>query len=237
MSDLWNVMWKEFSEFVGNQRSLRVFGIAVLIMGVLPALTFRKASVGVDSELGIVIRVLYVLFASAITVANTAPDLVLHERVGRTLDYLLATRLPDQAIFGGKVLVAAAAGYAAALAAIVVQLVVTRLISGGGWNWLYLGIPAGRILALAMPAALCLYVSVIGTFVALRVGDQRSAYMVTILSLGVVALPFILGWLHISITTAWFGHAALIFGAVAIALGVLGVLLFRRERLVLYLQE
>jgi len=228
-------MWKEIAEIVGNQRSLRVFGIAVLLMGILPSITARHAVL--SSVLALLLRVIYVLFATAIVVANTAPDLVLHERVGRTLDYLLATRLPDSAIFGGKVLISAAVGYIAALVATVLQLVVAAVLSGHGWSWLYLVSPAGRILAFGMPAALSLYVAVIGTFVALRVGDQRSAYLVTILSIGILLVPFLLGWLQIVLTTAWFAHATEGFGAVAIVLGGVGVLLFRREMLVLYLQE
>ena len=237
MRDLGVVIWKEIAEVVGNARSLRVFGIAVLLMGILPSLTSIHSHGAAPSSIDIVVRVFYVLFAGAIVVANTAPDLVLHERVGRTLDYLLATRLPDGAIFGGKVLVAAAVGYIAALVATALQLVFTALTSGHGWNWLYLAVPQGRILAFAMPAALTLYVSVIGTYVALRVGDQRSGYLVTMLSLGVIAVPFILGWLHIALTTAWFAEAAIVFGAFAILLGAVGLVLFRRDMLVLYLQE
>lgn len=237
MRDLGSVMWKEIAEFVGNARSLRVFAIAVLAVGILPALSARHGALGDTTELGLLFHVLYVLFASAIVVANTAPDLVLHERVGRTFDYLLATRLPDSAIFGGKVLVAAAVGYVAALGAAAVQLATTALLSGSGWNWLFLALPAGRILVFGFTAALALYVAVIGTFVALRVGEQRSAYLVTILSLGVLVLPLALGWIPISLTTAWFGHAAELFGAFAILLGLVGVRLFRRDMLVLYLQE
>ena len=237
MRDLVNVMWKEIAEFLGNQRSLRVFGVAVLIMGVLPTLTGRTTAVGDAAALRMAIEALYVLFAAAIVVANTAPDLVLHERVGRTLEYLIATRLPDSAIFGGKVLVSAAVGYVAALVAIALQLVANAVLAGHGFSWLYLALPEGRILALGLTADLALYLAVVGTFVALRVGDQRGAYLVTILSLGVVIAPFLLGWVHIALTTAWFAHAAEVFGAVALLLGGLGVLLFRREMLVLYLQE
>ncbi len=235
MRDFESVVWKEIAEILGNQRSLRVFGIAVLLMGILPSITARHAVL--NSVAALLFRLFYVLFSTAIVVANTAPDLVLHERVGRTLDYLLATRLPDSAIFGGKVVVAAGIGYIAALVATILQLVFAALLSGHGWNWLYLVNPAGRILAFGMPAALALYVAVIGTFVALRIGDQRSAYLVTILSIGILLVPFFLGWVHIGATTAWFAHATEVFGLIAIVLGVVGVLMFRREMLVLYLQE
>ncbi len=235
MRDLASVMWKECAEMVGGQRSLRVFGIAVILMGIAPSLLARHSVL--NAVFFILLRIFYVLLATVIVVANTAPDLVLHEKVGRTFDYLLATRLPDWAIYGGKVLVAAAVGYIAALVAVVLQLAFGAVLSGQGWNWLFLGDATGRILALGLTADLSLYVAVVGTFVALRVGEQRSAYLVTVLSIGIWILPFLLGWWKIGTTAVWFAHATELFAIVAIALGVLGTRLFRREMLVLYLQE
>jgi hypothetical protein len=237
LSDLASVMWKETSEFIGSGRSLRVFAIAVVLMGILPTITLRHTAGGATEGLRLIVGAAYDLFAAVIVVANTAPDLVLHERVGRTLDYLLATRLPDAAIFLGKVFMAAVVGYLAALVATRLQLAFNALLSGNGWSWLYLGDAAGRILVFALPAALVLYVAVVGTFVALRVGDQRSAYLVTVLSLGVLIVPFLLGWLQIALTAAWFGHAAAVLGVFALVLAALGVVLFKRELLILYLQE
>lgn len=239
MSDLATMLWKETAEMLGNRRFLRIFALSVLAMGVLPALSFSRGNEAAlaASPVVAIARVAYVLFATAAVVAQTAPDLVLHERVGHTLDYLLTTRLPDWAIFGAKVLVASAVGYAGALIASAVQLIATMAISGTGWHWLFLGLPQGRIAALALTADLSLYVAVIGTFVALRVGEQRAAYMVTILAVGLLTVPFLLRWLHVALTVTWTAHAAIWFAAVALALGVIGLLAFRREMLALYLQE
>lgn len=238
MNDLGTMVWKEAAEIVGNRRFLRVFAVAVLAMGILPALSFSYDSAALTpSPILALARVAYVLFATAIVVAQTAPDLVLHERVGHTLDYLLTTRLPDWAIFGAKVLVASAIGYLGALLATAIQLVATLVLSGSGWNWLFLALPQGRIADLALTADLSLYVAVVGTFVALRVGEQRAAYMVTIFFVGLLVVPFLVGWLHLSLTVTWMVHIALWFAAIAIALGIVGLLSFRREMLVLYLQE
>lgn len=231
-------MWKEIAESLGNRRFLWVFGLVVLAMGVLPALSFaHHASPAGVSSVVVLFRVVYVLFATVIVVAQTAPDLVLHERVGHTLDYLLTTRLSDAAIFGGKVLVAALVGYLAALTATAVQLLAAAVLIGSGWHWLFLAPPLGRVAVFGMTAGLSLYVAVVGTFVAIRVGEQRAAYMATILAVGLITVPFILGWLHFSLTMTWAWHAATIFGAVAIVLGLIGLRLFRREMLVLYLQD
>ncbi len=236
MHDLWTMMEKEFAELRGNRRFLWVFLFAVLAMGVLPSLTFAHHH-GQLGAMGTIFLVLYVLFATVIVVANTAPDLVLHERVGHTLDYLLTTRLSDRAIFGAKVATAAIVGYMAAMLAIAVQLVAAAFLSGSGLHWLFLGQPGGRIIAFGVTAGLSLYVAVIGTFVALRVGEQRAAYMVTILSVGLLVVPFLAGWLHLSLTTVWIGHAAEWLGIIALGLGAIGLRLFRRDMLVLYLQE
>jgi len=235
--DLMTVMWKELAEFVGNTRSLRVFGVAVVLLGLLPLLSGHGLGTGATAELRLLIAMYYVLFATLLVVANTAPDLVLHERVGRTLDYLLTTRLPDWAIFGGKVLTATCVGYAAAVVAIALQLLFTAALGGHGWTWLYLAVPAGRILTLALPAVLSLYLSVVGTFVALRVGDQRSAYLVTVLAIGVVLAPLLLGWIPVQFTPAWLVKAAAAWAVLALALAAAGLRLFRRQMLVLYLQE
>ncbi len=240
MGDVMTVMWKEIREFVGNRRFLSVFGLAVVLMGVLPILTLAhhaSAVASATSSIGEVFRALYVVFAAVIVVGNTAPDLVLHERVGHTLDYLLTTRLPDYAIFGAKVLVSFATGYLAAMLALGIQLVATGLLGGTGWHWLALALPMGRLVIFAITAEISLYVAVVGTFVALRVGEQRAAYMVSMLSVGVLLIPFLLGWLHLSLTLSWMSHTTLIFGAIAILLGLIGLRIFRRDMLVLYLQE
>ena len=99
MSDLATMLWKEFAEFLGNRRSLRVFAIAVGIFGLLPTL---GAARHIPPPVRDVVLPMYVLVACAIVVAQTAPDLVLRERTGHSLEYLLASRLSDGAIFGGK---------------------------------------------------------------------------------------------------------------------------------------
>ncbi len=236
MRDLWTMMEKEFAELRGNRRFLWVFLLAVLAMGVLPTFALAHKNVHLGA-LGTILLALYVLFATVIVVGNTAPDLVLHERVGHTLDYLLTTRLTDRAIFGAKVATAFIVGYVAAMLAIAVQLIAAALLSGNGLHWLFLGQAGGRIIAFGVTAGLSLYVAVIGTFVALRVGEQRAAYMVTILAVGLLLVPFLAGWVHLSLTTVGISHVAEWLGIIALGLGAIGLRLFRRDMLVLYLQE
>ncbi|HVB10157.1 MAG TPA: hypothetical protein VNM16_07305 [Bacillota bacterium] len=232
MSDFLTVLWKEAAEFVGNRRSLRVFAIAVLFMGILPDIQGTKA----NSATLVLIRVIYVALAAVIVVAQTAPNLVIHEREGHTLETLLATRLPDRAIFAGKVAAAVAYGYGAAMLTMAIQLIVDGVIRGS-WSWSYLAAPIGRWFVFGVPVVLAAYLATVGTFVALRIGDQRSAYLVTMLSLAVIALPFVLGLVTLQASVAWVEQALFTLAVVDALLAAIGVRLFNRERLILYQQE
>lgn len=240
MRDLTAMMWKEVAELLGSRRFLLIFTMAILAMGIIPTLALAKhQGHGVDgSSLTVMIlRSVYVLFATAIVVAQTSTDMVLHERVGHTLDYLLTTRLSNHAIFGAKVLISFAVGYVTAILAVAVQIVFAGLIGGTGWHWLYLAIPIGRVITFGITAALSLYVAVVGTFVAVRVGEQRVAYMLSIFAVALLIVPFLTGWIHITLTVQFVTRVAIIFGAIAIVLGLVGVRLFRRDMLALYLQD
>ncbi|MGC8488329.1 MAG: hypothetical protein ACP5QO_08960 [Clostridia bacterium] len=239
MRDLTTMLWKETRELIALRRSLLIFLMAVLLFGVLPAVVLRH---GTHSRVltGSMLdwfRFAYGLFAALFIALQTAPDLVLHERVGRTLDYLLTTRLPDGAIYGGKILTSAIFSYVAGWLALGMQLFASALLDGNGWHWLYLANPGTRTAALFIMAGLSVYVSVVGTFVAFRVGDQRTAYMVSLVGVVILIIPLALQWIPISFTNSWLMHASLIFDLFAAAVGVAGLLLFRRQMLVLYLQE
>jgi hypothetical protein len=121
--------------------------------------------------------------------------------------------------------------------AVGVQLLAVAILSRNGLHWLYLAVPSARIIVFGVTAGASLYVAVVGTFVALRVGEQRAAYMVTILSVGLLAVPFMVGWIHLSLTTQGIGRDAEWLAIIALALNVIGLRLFRRDMLVLYLQE
>lgn len=238
MRDLATMLWKEGTEFAGNRRFLRIFVIAVLITGILPTLERAKAAHATSSVWMGLFSLAYAVFAAAVLVAQSAPDLVLRERSGRTLEYLLGTRLPDGAIFGGKVLMAAAVGYGTTLVVVGIQLLAANLLGHHGpWTWSYLALPQGRLLAFLLTPGIALYLATIGTFVALRVGDQRSAYLMTMLSLGLLAVPFLLHLVHPHLAMPWLWRAVETMGAIAIVVLVLGARLFRRQLLVLSLQE
>ncbi len=231
--DIGTVLRKEAAEFLGNVRTLRVFFLVVLISGVLPSLSV-EVPFNIPHSLRGALSIFYVVVAAVVVVAQTAPDLVIRERAGHTLESLLASRLPDTAIFVGKALTAALMGYAASLLTLIVQL-------GGSAvrlhmvHWLYLSSPTGRWLALAAPSVIAAYMAAVGTFVALRILDQWSAYMITVMSLGLIVLPFAMRWISLDVAAPWLRGAVLVMAAVDIGLLAAGARLFRRERLVLSL--
>ena len=224
---------KEASEFLGNVRTLRVFFLVVLISGLLPTLSL-EAPFHIPNTLRGALSIFYVVVAAVVVVAQTAPDLVIRERAGHTLESLLASRLPDAAIFAGKALTAALMGYAASLLTLAVQLMgaAVRLHT---LRLLYLASPTGRWLALAAPLVIAAYMASVGTFVALRILDQWSAYMITVMSLGAIILPFALHWISLDVAAPWLRGAVAVLGGVELVLLALGGRLFRRELLVLFL--
>ncbi len=224
---------KEASEFLGNVRTLRVFFLVVLISGLLPTLSL-EAPFHIPNTLRGALSIFYVVVAAVVVVAQTAPDLVIRERAGHTLESLLASRLPDAAIFAGKALTATLMGYAASLLTLAVQLMgaAVRLHT---LRLLYLASPTGRWLALAAPLVIAAYMASVGTFVALRILDQWSAYMITVMSLGAIILPFALHWIPLDVAAPWLRGAVAVLGGVDLILLALGGRLFRRELLVLFL--
>lgn len=240
MADLRAMLWKELREFAGNRRNLWMFLVGAVLLGVLPGLSTQHAAPDAPPSVGAVlslVRLFYALLAAVIVVSQVAPDLVLHERVGRTMDYLLATRVRTASLFGAKIVLAAAVGYVSALVNVFVQLFALHLSQGGPWHWLYLGTEQGRIVAFLGTAVLALYVSVVATFVGLRAGDQRAASMLTLPAVVVPALPFFLGVVTARWTPGFLGGATAVVGILAIVLAAIGLSVFRRERIALYLQE
>jgi len=237
LPDFMAMLWKEVREFAGHRRNVWTFLLGAVLLGLLPGLSLRGTPSGAGGfDVFVLARLAYALFSGVIVATQVAPDLVLHERVGRTMDYLLATRVTMPALFGAKILVAALAGYVSALLNLAVQLV-TMAGGGGLWGRVVAAGPQAGIVGLGTTAALSLYVATVATFVGLRAGDQRSASTLTLPFVAALALPFALSWVHATWTVGFVLSATLVLAGVAVALAALGLALFPRERIASYLQE
>jgi ABC-2 type transport system permease protein len=89
----------------------------------------------------------------ALIVGIMIPDSFAGERERRTLDTLLASRLPDQALLFGKMLLPILAGWGAALGFNLLSLIVVNLAHGGGGILMYSPLIAGGIIFLSFLSA------------------------------------------------------------------------------------
>ena len=206
-----------------------------LLMGVLRPLGLADTHGPLASNPTTLFQAVGVRLTAVVRAAQTAPDLVLQQRVGRTRDYLFTTPIPDAALLAAQLVGVAASGCAAALLATPTSWR-RALITHTAWHWLYLGTPIGRLAAFALSVALCVYLAVVAP--SWRSGQGSSASPTwppcclwapsSLLCLG-VAHP------HADRGPDELGGAGV--WAVMVVLALVRLRLLWRERVVLYLQE
>lgn len=129
MDDLRLVLWKEWRSFIRGQgrRQLLLIGVTLAFWAIwLPGQTGTGWMT--DGILSAFVSVLL----PALVVAITVPPAIAGERERRTLPTLLATRLPDEAILWGKLIVPAALGIGAMLAVLIAGLIAANVASWDG---------------------------------------------------------------------------------------------------------
>ncbi len=129
IADLRAVIWKEWRSLIHgqNRRQLLIMLASLAFWAVwLPFQT------GADWMTDGVISILISVLLPALVVAITVPPAFAGERERKTLATLLATRLPDQAILYGKLIVPVVAGWVAMAAVLLVGLLVANAASWDG---------------------------------------------------------------------------------------------------------
>ncbi len=181
--DLWAIIQKELKEFFasGGGRG-RYIGLIVLgVFGVLLPLTTGSR----DWASSVVPAVQYGLYLPIILILSVGADSFAGERERHTLETLLASRLPDSAIFFGKLLAITIFGWAQSMLAALVALVVINVKFPGALI-LYSGANTLGIVFLGLLAAL---VGAAATsLVSLRASSVRQAQQ--ILSIGLLVIIF-----------------------------------------------
>jgi ABC-2 type transport system permease protein len=184
--DVLTVMWKEWKEILTMQRGNTRMGWLnqLLIVGVFGVfLPLQSGRAWVQSP----VMLIYWTWVPLFLVTTVIADSFAGERERHTLETLLASRLPDQAILLGKV--AAAVSYACAITwiSLLVGLVVVNIAYGAGQLLLFtpLTLVAGLVLTV-LGGGLSANA---GVLVSLRAQTARQAAQT--MSLFILALVFV----------------------------------------------
>ena len=235
MRDLLTMIWKESKDlfFQGGWRSLLRPLIVVGIMGI-----YLPLQLGLQWLALTPLGMLLLLWIPFFVIISFIGDVIAGERERHTLETLLASRIPDQAILLGKIITTVLYAWGMGVISLVVGLVLINLFrTQGKWMFYSLDLFGDALI-------LILLVSVLGAsggaLISLKVATVRQAQQ--ILSVGTIAFVFgIILVLQVipanSISSLSYAQFLLITMAViavldAILLG-LSLMSFRRSRLIL----
>ncbi|HEY0752506.1 MAG TPA: ABC transporter permease [Ktedonobacteraceae bacterium] len=184
MSDLLTMMWKEAKDLL-FQGGWKAWIRPILLVGIIGA--YLPLQFGLSWLELSPIEIFVILWIPFFTIISFIGDAIAGERERHTLETLLASRMPDQAILLGKVLVTVGYAWGMALVGLLLGLIVVNLFHGNG-SWAFYH-PFDRILAVL---ALSLLVSIlgasVGVLVSLRSATVRQAQQV--LSISTLVLVF-----------------------------------------------
>jgi ABC-2 type transport system permease protein len=128
--DLMTVMWKEQKSLLrsqgSNKKTLLSIFFPVLMLAIVFPLQMSEEWTGAAWSL------VAAFLIPMITIGIVVPQAFAGEREKHTLETLLASRLPDQAILFGKLLTAVAAGWGLTLLVMAVSLIPANLLSWTG---------------------------------------------------------------------------------------------------------
>ncbi len=185
VQDLGAMIWKELKEFFasGGGRG-RYLGLIVLgVFGVIIPLT--TGSHDRSWVTTIIPAFMYGFFLPVIMILSVGADSFAGERERHTLETLLASRLPDLAIFFGKLLAITIFGWAQSLLAALVALIVLNVVYPGS-PLLY---PMPIALSIVLFGLLAALVSAAtASLVSLRASTVRQAAQM--LSIGMFVMVF-----------------------------------------------
>ncbi|HEX8939609.1 MAG TPA: ABC transporter permease subunit [Candidatus Limnocylindrales bacterium] len=185
MSDLLTVCWKEVRELLHQSgsvgRTLRNLAFMLAVFGVFLPWEFGRALVDSPAALLPWVWVPFML------VSGVVADSFAGERERHTLETLLASRLPDDAILLGKVITAALYGWGFALVSAAIGLATVNVTHAEGTLLLY---PPELLVGLVVFGLLgSLLMATAGVLVSLRAATTRQAAQT--LSLAIVGLLFV----------------------------------------------
>ena len=176
---------------------------------------------------------MYILLLPLVTCSGLVADSFAGERERKTLESLLATRIPDAAVYIGKILAVSIYSY------FFVEVIVGASIaganiyiykSGAGGDWFfYNALSSFALFVFIIPVILA--GATLGVFFSLKCPDLRTAYQFSRLGWVILSLPFITGLLTFEVSWDFFIPAFYALFAATALFAYLGTRLFRRSRL------
>ncbi len=185
MRDVGTVTWKEWQELMLPGGSLwgGAWSEALIVLGAMGV--FIPLQVGpawVQSPVAVCW-----LWLPLLQMTGMIAESIAGERERHTLETLLASRLPDEAILLGKLVAAVGYGWGLTVLSLLVGLVVVNLGHGAGQLLLYPAPIAAALLALSLAGGLL--VAVVGVLVSARAPSVRQAYQRLSIALLLAFLP------------------------------------------------
>ncbi len=235
MSDIWTMLWKELKDllFQGGWRSLIRPVIVIGIIGIYLPLQLGSQWVALMP-----LSMLLLLWIPFFVIISFIGDAIAGERERHTLETLLASRMPDQAILLGKIIATVLYAWGMGILSLLLGLLLVDLLrTQGNWMFYPLDLFVDAIVLILLASVLA---ASAGVLISLKVSTVRQAQQ--ILSVGTIVLVF--GIVFIlrslpanfvsSLTYQQFLFMVMAFFAVldAILLG-LSLMSFQRSRLIL----
>jgi ABC-2 type transport system permease protein len=177
MSDLWTMIWKEWKDFLlsnGLSDLLRPL-LILAILGIVLPLSFRLNWLNLDPAPALVI-----LYAPFLFVTSFIGDAIAGERERHTLETLLSSRISDQAILLGKILVAVGFTWGMTLFCLLLGAAVVNLSQGQG-QWLFYGPTSAFLVMLALSFLTILLAASGGVLISLKSATVRQAAQTMVL--------------------------------------------------------
>ncbi|HEY0672182.1 MAG TPA: ABC transporter permease subunit [Longimicrobiales bacterium] len=243
ISDVQPVIWKEWRELLrmsGTGRAAlgrHIFSVGII--GVIWPWQFGLPFVhsGLAVALAAVTALMYI--------AGAAPDAFAGERERHTLETLLASRVPDQAILLGKIIALVEYGCLAAVIMLIIGLITVNVVHGHGQFLMFS--PTQLISMLVFTPLAAGLMASIGVHVSLRAKTVKQAQqmlstaVLIVLFLPAIAFPYVPdNWRSGVVRMLQSEERAYIAGGLAVAMLLLQALLFalaavrfKRGRLIL----
>jgi ABC-2 type transport system permease protein len=184
MSDLWTMIWKESKDFLlsgGHSNLLQPLLISGILGIVLP-LSFTQHWINLEP-----VPVLIIWYAPFLFITSFIGDAIAGERERHTLETLLASRISDQAILLGKLMVVVGFTWGITLFCLLLGAIVVNLSrSQGQWEFYA---PINLFLVVLVISFLTILLAASGgVLISLKSATVRQAAQTTVL--GEIILGF-----------------------------------------------